>query len=611
MNLINANSNEIEEINQVFSDGKKLKALQKMMIFEIVKDKATITSIEVIEKLNKSGLDINVSYRHINRFRKKHSISRNKGRPPKVRKEVENPVKPNNISHVGVHIFDELIEDNNFFSEFIMYLKECIERYKEEHPGKDFRLLHHKEETLLSQFKALLYAPFFDIGKLVEYDQKEHPLKSLLGKGYHSSTLNQFLGQLEKINASESIKRSLIPKKPGEIAYVDGVLFAYWTKLSMHKGYITMLGRIMAGSQAVITHNEEGYALYFSYYPPDKNLSPLILDYCKEVSKQTGIGTFVVDRAVNSLENAISFEKEMLCLLCMLDKNEYKGLSDFNLKEIGHLEDKDTVYEGTWKNVNKREKDSRIFVIVEESSRILVYWGNPRLKEVLPALRWPEVYRERTELQENSFKRMTAHGKLKINFGTKKIAVKDRHNERKIEKVVKKVNLIQTKMLKKDNLIEEQEKKVNESEEKGHNKLLEKREANLKTYLGEKKELEKRKEEFEEKINDLEIDKQRDDRDFRKQSFMSFRTLFLENMLLFFLTALLPNLSQKISLDLLIILFFKRSGSYIETSSEIIYLINTDGLSLSKERKLLEIVEGITKMGIKCRGKPIKVRLKK
>jgi len=37
---------------------------------------------------------------------------------------------------------------------------------------------------------------------------------------------------------------------------------AYWSRQSMHKGKITMLGRIMAGSQAVIAHDEAGQAVF-------------------------------------------------------------------------------------------------------------------------------------------------------------------------------------------------------------------------------------------------------------------------------------------------------------------------------------------------------------
>jgi len=42
----------------------------------------------------------------------------------------------------------------------------------------------------------------------------------------------------------------------------------------------------------------------------------------------------------------------------------------------------------------------------------LVYWGTPALKTALDVLEWSRVYRNRTEIQENSFKRMIDHGVL-------------------------------------------------------------------------------------------------------------------------------------------------------------------------------------------------------
>jgi len=65
----------------------------------------------------------------------------------------------------------------------------------------------------------------------------------------------------------------LVPHPAGQIAYVDGHMMASWSRVPMHKGKITMLGRIMAGSQAVIAHDEAGQALFVAYYPPD-NICP-------------------------------------------------------------------------------------------------------------------------------------------------------------------------------------------------------------------------------------------------------------------------------------------------------------------------------------------------
>lgn len=602
--------NRIEEQEQVFYDGKKLKIFEKMLIFEVIKKYRTISSNKLIKELNQEGTKITVSQRHINRLRVIWGFSRRRGRPSGESKLANLVELKSNISHVGVHIFDSWVEGRDEFSGIIINLEKCIKEYKGEHFGENFRILHNKRETLELQFKALLYAPFFDIGKLSEYDHKENPLKSVIGRSYQSSTLNQFLGQMERIDASKAIKKVLIPEVAGEIAYVDGVMSPYWTRVSMHKGLITMLGRIMAGSQTIISHNENGHAVYFLHYPPDKNLSPIILEYCLEVNLETRINLFVVDRGVNSEENARKFQEKGLGLLCMLDSNEYNGISDFETKGLGKLADESIVYEGIWKNEKKRLKDSRTFVLVEEKERILVYWGNEKFKELLHPLKWPETYRERTEIQENSFKRMTAHGKLKVNFGTKKIMGPDRHQERKREEIQKKLTSTEKKLKRKEESIEKQIQKVKTSEEKGHQNLLLKRKHIFNKLENEQKKLDKGKDELEKKLDTLEPDKQRADRDFRKQSIMTFRTLLLENLLLSFFSLLLPTLSQKINLDLFIEIFFKRSGSFAENPTSITYWINTEGLSTPYKKTLSDITEEITKMNIKCRGKPIQLRLK-
>ena len=49
---------------------------------------------------------------------------------------------------------------------------------------------------------------------------------------------------------------------------------------------------------------------------------------------------------------------------------------------------------------------------------------------------WPRVYRERNEIQEQSFKGMIDHGALDINYGRKTVIGPDRHHQRKTEQPV-------------------------------------------------------------------------------------------------------------------------------------------------------------------------------
>ena len=318
------------------------------------------------------------------------------------------------LSCVGVHLFAHWLDQYNAFDPVVARLTQAVEAYKQTHPGEDFALLHHREQTLMRCFQALFFAPLLDIERLSEFDTHEHPLQTLLGRGYQSSTLSQFLGQLERVGADEALMPTLFPEQVGQIIYVDGHMIAYWSRRSMHKGKITMLGRIMAGSQAVIAHDETGQAVFVAYHPPDIHLARVIVAYCQKVALATGSALFVIDRAVNSVVLASAFEAQGLGLLCMLDDNEHAGLESFEATLVDTLEDGTKVYSGPWKAL--RPDDPRYFVIVAPTEgKTLVYWGTPQVKEALEPTEWPRVYRERNEIQELSFKRMNDHGALKTH----------------------------------------------------------------------------------------------------------------------------------------------------------------------------------------------------
>ncbi len=96
-----------------------------------------------------------------------------------------------------------------------------------------------------------------------------------------------------------------------------------------------------------------------------------------------------------------------------------------------------------------------------------------------------------------------------------------------------------------------------------------------------------------------------------EQSFNSFVTLHHEKALNAFLDELSVHLKQKISLETLITLYFNRSGSLAETSSEIIYFLDTQGLSASDRQTLADIVLAVNAMNIQSKeGKPTRVRFK-
>ncbi len=655
MHTVRVQSTRLFDSCPEFSDGTKITATQKVHLWAVISEEPASPTRRVLEKMAEKAVPLSISVRHVNRLRTQWNRRCLKGRPRGVKSgsasEFGSPgalvkLSPH-VSFVGIHLFAAWVDGQEMLVQVVTLLQQGIQAYAHGHPDADFPLLHHQEATLLQRFQALLYGPLFGIGKLTEFDVKEHPLDTLIGRSYQSSTLNQFLGQLERIDAGDALLPALVLKgpvkaeavkdkmieaeaveaecveaelveteievvHPVEVCYVDGHMSPFWTKESMHKGKITMLGRIMAGSQAVITHNQDGHAVFIEYYPPDIRMPRMIAMYCQKVVTASGVDVFVIDREVNSVALSRCFEKSGLGLLSMLDKNEYDGLKSWNVTRVGTLSDNDnesaTVYEGVW--AEPREDDPRHFVLVETSERVLAYWGTSNVKASLDSLQWPSVYRQRTETQENSFKRMKSHGALEVNYGIKKIVGPDRHQQRAIEKLEEAKEKVELKVTKKEDALTLQGAKVVESQEKGHTTRLQQRQRRVGEIQKELSHVMEKLNKIVEHVAALGTPKKRADRDYRKQKIMGIRTLLLENALVSFLTCLCGLLNEKISQECLLKLLFERSGVCLETSSEMIYWVNTAGLSLSYRETLGKIVEGICAMNLTCRGKFIHVCLR-
>jgi len=595
--------------------GRKLDDVDKAVLVNLLHQDPQCPSRLLLDKVAQTHLPLDISVRHLNRLRRGWELGRPKGRPrstpchrPAATSAEIVRVQPR-LLDVGVHLFAHGLNQRRAFDPMVAQLKHATHAYQQAYPNDDFALLRHRDETLRRRFQALFFAPLLGIDRLTEFDTHEHPLATLLGRSYQSSTLRQFLGHLERIGAHKALLAALVPDQAGHLTYIDGHLIAYWSRVAMHKGKITRRGRIMAGSQAIIAHNEAGQAVFVEYHPPDLHLSRVIETYCQQVVIATGSILFVMDRAVNSLAMAKAFTHHDWGWLCMLDDTEHQGLDSFEATLAGTLDDGSQVYSGVWKA--PKADDPRHFVIVEpQAGKTLVYWGTPAFKAALDVLQWPRLYRERTEIQENSFKRMIAHGALDINYGRKKIVGPDRHQQRKRETLEASLQSAQQRMTKKVKALDEQQAKVQESEAKGHGQRLAQRQHALGRVEQELKDAAHPQGHLEAQVKALGPPKERADRDFRKQTIMTCRTLLLENALMAFMTVLLAQMQSQVSLECVLSILFERSGARLETASEVVYWVNTTGLSMSYRRLLEEIVDGLGAMDLRHQGTPIRVGLK-
>jgi hypothetical protein len=598
-----------------FRAGRKLGAMEQALLWTLLREDPQCPSRVLLGKIAKRQIPIVVSLRHLNRWRATWQLNRRKGRPcqapghwPVASGAPIVQLQPR-LSFVGVHLFAHWLDQRGTFAPVVAQLQQAIAVYQQTHADDDFALLHHRAQTLLRRFQALFFAPLLGLEKLTMLDTHEHPLGTLLGRGYQSSTLSQFLGQLERVRAAEALMPTLLPAQVGQCTYVDGHMIAYWARVAMHKGKITMLGRIMAGSQAVIAHNEAGHALFVEYHPPDMHLSQLIVDYCHKVARATGTSVFIIDRAVNAVALAREFTRQDWGLLCMLDDNEHHGLASFAATLEETLSDGTQVYSGPWQVPSP--DDPREFVIVEPpEGKTVVYWGTPQVKEVLEPSEWPRVYRERNEIQENRFKRMIDHGALNINYGRKKVIGADRHQQRKRAQLDQSLESAHKRVDRKAEALQAQQAKVAESQAKGHGTRLEQRQRALAVVEQELKDVEHQQGKIVEHVSALGPPGERADRDFRKQTIMTIRTLLLENALNAFMVVLLGILQTKVSLERVLSLLFERSGARMETSSQVVYWVNTAGLSAPNRHLLAEIADGLCRIDLQEQGKPIHVCLR-
>jgi hypothetical protein len=255
-------------------------------------------------------------------------------------------------------------------------------------------------------------------------------------------------------------------------------------------------------------------------------------------------------------------------------------------------------------------RSQNLWIVEPPEGKTLVYWGTPQVESALEPSAWPRVYRERSEIQENSFKRMIDHGALNINYGRKKIGGPDRHHQRAGAKLQVALESAQIRLEKKTEALKAQQEKVTESEAKGHGKRLEQRKRARNSLEMDMNDATDKCDQLSENLKALGSPGQRADRDFRKQTIMTIRTLLLENFLLSFMRALLGHLHTTLSLSCLLHVLFERSGCRVETTTEVRYWVNTSGLSVAYRRLLAEVVRGLCAMGLQHQGKPIRVCLK-
>ena len=233
MQLAQSQRNLDEVSRPSFCAGRKLGEVEQALLWRLLQEDPEGPSRVLLDKVAQRQIALAVSLRQVNRWRLTWGLNRGKGRPRQGGEHRPVPsgaevvrVTPH-VAFVGVHVFAHWLDQHEAFGPLVAQLTQAAEAHQQTHPDDDFALLHHRESTFLHRFQALFFAPLLGIDRLSAFDAREHPLQTLIGRSYQGSTLRQFLGQLERVDAAGALLSALVADRARPLIYVDGHMIAY------------------------------------------------------------------------------------------------------------------------------------------------------------------------------------------------------------------------------------------------------------------------------------------------------------------------------------------------------------------------------------------------
>ncbi len=555
--------------------GSKLGVVEMALVWQVLHEDPQCPSRVVLAKVAQSHVAMAVSVRHLNRLRAQGTLHRRTGRPGQTALSrlvgagaALVQVRPH-LSCVGGPLLAHGLDQQEGFAPVLARLQQAIEAEKPPHPDDDLALVPQRQQTLWRRLQALCWAPRLGLETWTGFAPHAPPLQTLRGRGSHRSTLRQVLGPRERMDAAEVLRPALVPDTAGHIPSVDGHRLAYGSRLSMHKGTSTLLGRIMAGSQAVMAPHEAGQALLVADSPPDLPLAQVMVASGPQVAVATGSPLLVIDRAVKAVARACAFDPQGLGLLGRLDDTEPAGLDSCTATEVGTRADGTKVSRGEGKV--PRPEDPRHWVLVEPAAgKTLVDGGTPQVKATVETTAWPRGDRERHERQEHGFKRLMDQGALTTNDGRKMLVGPDRHQQRVREQLEPSREAAQKRGDKKTEALQAPQAQVAESPSQGPGTRLEQRQRTFVEWAKECKDAQHTHAQLTEQAAAIGPPRERADRDVRTQTSLTVRTLRLENALRACMGVLGGHLQTKVSLDCIVSMLCERSGTRMETNSQVV-----------------------------------------
>ena len=621
--LARYNANGIEGLIDSRGGARSVKISEdiKSYIRSIKEERSSLTAVEICQIVNRR-FSTDVHFSHMSRILLSVGLNTPVGRPQKeqIYEEID-------IDHAGSFILKAaclaMKISNTIINVIVNRVKDIKENSSEY--GEEFlnmRILSTSHEVIRRKIQALLFMPVFGMERIWHF-KTVYPRKGLglaIGsKGpYKYHTMDNFLRELPRLDIEQILSKALAKlyveafrinfrTKESRTFYIDCFRKVVWTKKNIPKGMHATRNKILKCLDVYFIHDSQGRPLLPITRPGDSYLGEALFPLIEALEE--AVGREVVDFAIFDREGLAvavfqEFTKRKKRFVTVLKENQYSSVDDFEIPKGSR-----------WETYKKDPKTGKVTEQILDCNKILVNSKSKKTYRVRSILvrevgnetfavvvtnisrrqepcagKIVDKYKDRWDLQENSFKQMKPSLYLDTNHGTDVIAQKDnrvikrrvKELEKKIQAKEKKIDNALIKIRKAEESLNQIDERINKDEtnikdlEQYKKRLIrrEKIKSSIASYRQKCKTDQLKLEELNKELESIEQSQVLYEIDSRKDHIMTNLETALNNVDLFVKEHYLPEQYRRSDFRTVRDILYRQQGKCLETKDEIKITLN-------------------------------------
>ena len=340
----------------------------------------------------------------------------------------------------------------------VAVIESACQRYRSQTDALPLRILTHTRAVLVGKNETLAFLPLFEnMTRPCHLDSYDDDGLSGLTESahvYRAVTIERYLSDLTCLRIAAPLGQVFARcywrawYQPGTIPdahvfYVDMHDKVIWTNQPSPVGFVSALHAVRACLKQTFVHGRGGHALFCLTYPADAHLNEVVVAVAQALERALGrpvIQVIVTDREGLSVEVLRTLTLKHKGFVTLLRSNQYTGEDDFVRRgcfrpirdpRTGQITHRvaDADFElapgltGRAALLYDLEHPAHLIALITTVSR----QQEPDIRRIVG---W---YLARWNAQENSFRALSAFGRLNTNFGLRaKQSVPDRRVAKQI-----------------------------------------------------------------------------------------------------------------------------------------------------------------------------------